>query len=425
MNARRTVMSHATARVIGLHIIALLVALGGPTSALAQTSVVFSQRLDATEDDRAPNLFVGPSFGAAVAIADRTLMVGMPAYDDEIGRVGIYTREADGWIRTATISNPDPQQRKTFGRDLALARHAVVVNADSAAYLFRKQGRRWDLVGTFGRSDPLVTLGSAVAYDGGFMARSIQTFGTNEDGSRADLPGVVRVYQQRNRDIRRVATLRASDAAQTDRFGVSLAMDRGVLVVGAPGAGAAYVFVREGQRWVQRQKLVSSDGGIGGFGTSVAIRNGMILVGAPDVDVPGEDPMTTPEGMVYAFLQHRGSWFESQRLNDDGRFFLQFGSNVALSQQLAAVVSPIDVPASFSRSTVIAFDRVGAELASVLGGTSTGSDGSRVNDVDASRHRIVAGVLESPNFGGPWSGWVRVIEFGAESAGAQATDDAR
>ena len=397
--------------------IVLIVSSLGATCALAQTSVVFSQRLNPTEEDRAPNLFVGPSFGAAVAISGNTLMVGMPAYDEEVGRVGIYVRQAEGWLRTATLSNPDPEQRESFGRDIDLEGHAVVVDTQSAAYLFRKRGNRWNLIGAFGRSDPLTTLGSTVAYDHGFMARSIQTFRiSDEDGSRVGVPGLVRVYEQSNRDIRQVATLRASDATPTDRFGVSLAMDRGVLVVGAPGLGAAYVFVRDGQRWLQRQKLVSSDGDVGGFGTSVAIRDGMILVGAPDVDVPGGDDMTTPEGNVYAFLPHRGSWFESQRLNDDGRFYMQFGTNVALSRKLAAVVSPIDVAASWSRSTVVAFGRLGAELTSVQGGTSTGSDGSRVNDIDASMRRVVAGVLESPDFGGPWSGWVRVIELGEEES---------
>ena len=394
MDARRTGTGCSSLRVTALRIIALILSLGGTTCVVAQAPTGFSQLLQPTEEDQAPEPRAGPSFGAAVAISGTTVLVGMPTHNDRLGRVGVYVRKAEGWVRQATISNPDPQRRESFGRNLDLSVRVAVVDAQSRAYLFRKRGTQWNLIGAFGRSDPLTTLGSRVAYDNGFMARSIQAFRTNEDGSQDDLPGVVRVYQQRDREILQVATLRASDAAPADRFGVSLALHRGVLVVGAPGLGAAYVFVRDGQRWVQRQKLVSSDGGIGGFGASVAIRNGTILVGAPGVDVPGQDqdPPTSPEGKVYAFLLYRGSWFESQRLNDDGRFFMHFGSNVALSRGLAAVVSPFNVPASWSSSTVIAFDRVGAELTSGRGVIRTGNDGASVSDIDASERRIVAGV---------------------------------
>ena len=426
MNARQTGTGRTTLRVTALSAIALIVSFGGTTGASAQTSVVFSQRLQPTDEDQAPEPRAGPSFGAAVAISGTTVLVGMPTHNDRLGRVGVYVRKEEGWVRQATISNPEPQRRESFGRDLDLSVRVAVVDAHSRAYLFRKPDTQWKLIGAFGRSDPLTTLGSRVAYDNGFMARSIQAFRTNEDGSQEEVPGVVRVYQQRDREIVRVATLRASDAAPADGFGASLALHRDVLVVGAPGLGAAYVFVRDGQRWVQRQKLVSSDGGIGRFGTSVDIRNGTILVGAPEVDVPGEerDPPISPEGKVYAFLLYRGSWFESQRLNDDGRFFMHFGSNVALSRGLAAVVSPFDVPASWSSSAVLAFDRIGAELTSGQGVIRTGNDGASVSDVDASERRIVAGVQESPNFGGPQFGSVRIVELGAPGADAEANLDA-
>ena len=420
MNALHTVTVHGTLQILALRAIALFLAFGATTC--------FSARLDPTEEDKAPEPRAGASFGAAVAISGDTVMVGMPTHNQVLGRVGVYTRKAEGWVRTATIPNPKPdsEQSELFGRDLDLGGHSVVVDAHNEAYLFRKQGKRWDLIGAFGRSDPITTLGSSVAYSNGFMARSIQAYRINEDESQSELPGVVRVYEQCKRAIRRVATLRASDAAPTDRFGVSLAMDRGVLVVGAPGVGAAYVFVRDGNQWVQRQKLVSSDGGVGDFGTSVAIRNGMILVGAPGVDVPDwrEGEMTSPEGKVYAFLPSRRGWYESQQLNNDGQFYLAFGTNVALSRDLAVAVSPINVPASWSRSTVIAFDRVSAHLTSVAGGMSTGDDGSRVIDVDASKRGFIVGVQESMNWGGPTSGWVEVVELPAEGTDASANLDA-
>jgi FG-GAP repeat len=60
-----------------------------------------------------------------------------------------------------------------------------------------------------------------------------------------------------------------SDAAAFDEFGASVAISGETVVVGAPaddGAagknqGSAYVFVRSGGVWSQRQKLVAGRGG--------------------------------------------------------------------------------------------------------------------------------------------------------------------
>ena len=74
--------------------------------------------------------------------------------------------------------------------------------------------------------------------------------------------------------------LLASDAAELDQFGcsVSLANDGAAdrAVVGAfgesDGRGAAYVFVRSADGWVEEQKLVASDGAEPDkFGASVSL----------------------------------------------------------------------------------------------------------------------------------------------------------
>jgi hypothetical protein len=252
----------------------------------------------------------------------------------------------------------------------------------------------------------------------------------------------VHLYRHDEDDARLVARLCASDRAPQDQFGESLAMDRGALVVGAPGLDAAvgpgldaaYVFVNDGQRWVQRQKLVRSngDGRFVGFGTSVAISDGIILVGAPRVDLPNlpseEPPAGHPsasEGEAYVFLQHEGTWFESQRLNEAqrlnevGRFRSQFGRLVALSQELAAVVTTNNELPTRPRSTVIAFDRVGEELTSGRE-VFTAGEFNLVADVDVSDRRLVIGVGSADNPIDRGSNGVLVLEFG--TVGAVADD---
>ena len=425
MNAPQTVTGHATLRITcapgySADYVRGRQAFGATTSLLRETHP--------TEEDQGTGTpcrrLVRRS--SCESVATPSWWACLRTTDGSAVSVSICERQKAG-SGQATISIPSQTPAsEPFGRDLDLWRpQRRVIDAQSEAYLFRKQGKRWELIGAFGRSDPVTTLGASVAYSNGFMARSIQAYRINEDESQAELPGVVRVYQQCERGIRRVATLRASDAAPTDRFGVSLAMDRGVLVVGAPGLGAAYVFVGDGNRWVQRQKLVSSDGGVGDFGTSVAIRNGMILVGAPEVDVPGEerDPdLTRRQGLrvspvsgqlvrIAAVEQRRTilHGLRHQRGAEPGS-----GSSGVTVRRARVLV----------RSAVLAFDRIGAELTSGQGVIWTGNDGASVSDVDASERRIVAGVQESPNFGGPQFGSVRIVELGAPGADAEANLDA-
>ena len=73
----------------------------------------------------------------------------------------------------------------------------------------------------------------------------------------------------------------ASDSANYDSVGYSVAKDGDTVVIGAPGGGA-YVFRTSdgGATYVEVIKLTASDAAAGdGFGRSVAIDGGTIVVG--------------------------------------------------------------------------------------------------------------------------------------------------
>ena len=78
----------------------------------------------------------------------------------------------------------------------------------------------------------------------------------------------------------------ASDGAYDDRFGSSVAVGSGRIVVGAyrnddiiPNSGSAYIFDLDGTNEV---KITASDAaGSDNFGISVAVGSGRIVVGAP------------------------------------------------------------------------------------------------------------------------------------------------
>jgi FG-GAP repeat len=178
--------------------------------------------------------------------------------------------------------------------------------------------------------------------------------------------GVVYLYEREPKQgLRRIATLRASDSSENDRFGASLAMERDVLVVGAPNLGgisggvvpgAAYVFTRRGQHWSEQP-----------------IKDRAILIGAPFHDIPGEACEFLPDGNAYLFLPHRRTWFESQALNGDAQFCGIFGNDVAMGRGLVAVTIPMFEPVSGSDGAVLAFDWAGQDWSRA--GSSSGRAG--------------------------------------------------
>ena len=127
--------------------------------------------------------------------------------------------------------------------------------------------------------------------------------------------------------------LKASNTGLIDLFGSAVALDRDTLVVGArgeasgatavngdendnsaSGAGAAYVFVRQGANWSQQAYLKPDNADASdAFGTTVAIFEDTIVVGAPNEDsaatgVNGDpfDNTAPASGAVYVFVRGRG-----------------------------------------------------------------------------------------------------------------------
>ena len=331
-----------------------------PRVASAEPPVILEQFIGPTiEDIESVESCTDLSFGAQVEIFGNTAMVGMS------GRVAVFTRRDDAWQRTSTLLP---------GGSVALGANKAVIGTNfggvSALYLFARHGGAWREVASseshIPSSESVST--AVVAYDRGTIVHGITSY-SSETG--VALPGSVYILEHDHRgNLRTTARLQASDGFSGDGFGVSVALDGKVLVVGAPynGAGAAYVFVREGQRWTERAKLVGSDVQLGDpfggvedlFGTAVAVRDGAIIVSAPHHDLPGQ-PFFSPEGQVYVFLRDRGGWFESQKLND-GRFFASIGESVAMGKGLVAVNAPFQQPVDRTTSNVFLFEWVGQEL---------------------------------------------------------------
>ena len=137
------------------------------------------------------------------------------------------------------------------------------------------------------------------------------------------------------------AKLTASDGAEEDNFGISVALssDGNTAIAGADWAdvdgamdqGAAYVFTRSGGSCTQQVKLTALDGAAGDlFGYTVALSSdgNTAIAGADCATVGGNDS----QGAAYVFTRSGAAWSEQARLiASDGAASDRFGVAVALS----------------------------------------------------------------------------------------------
>lgn len=132
------------------------------------------------------------------------------------------------------------------------------------------------------------------------------------------------------------AYIKASNTGASDYFGSAVAIDGDTAIVGAwgqdgtaPEAGAAYIFVRNGNTWSQQAYLKSANPGVqwAYFGESVAISGDTVAVSAPNES----------GGAVYIFVRNGTTWSQQARLASGGS---QFGLTLALSGDTVVVGAP-------------------------------------------------------------------------------------
>ncbi len=251
----------------------------------------------------------------------------------------------------------------TWGEDSGLAGVQSDNNAvgSGAVYLFRRVGTVWsqEMYIKAPDIDANDQFGRAVAMDGDTLA--VGAWG--EDSSSATTPdeaasdsGAVYLYRYDGAAWNLEAYLKASPIAAGDRFGVAVALQGDVLVVGAAGhdgatvtnSGAAFVFRRSGTTWTQEAVLkASTEMTDSFFGTSVALDGDAIVVGAwketdgTVIDSPA--PPTPESGAAYVFRRAGTSWTQEARFqppaveNTD-----QFGWSVAICGDVVAVGAPLE-----------------------------------------------------------------------------------
>ena len=247
-------------------------------------ATAFGQVMDEKFRIDAPDGQTGSKFGFAVAMDGGVLAVGVPfARDDGIGTGAVYLFDAGTGEQLAKLLPSDRDAGDEFGCSVAMHGGVVAIGA-----------KRDDDNG----SDS----GAAYLFD---VATGTQ-----------------------------FAKLLADDGAVNDNFGGAIAINDGVVVVGAHGHfygfGAAYVY--EASTGDQVSKLMATYGAMGDFfGASVAIEGGRIAVGAPNRSHFGKRT-----GAAYMFDASGGTQL-FQLIPESWNLFARFGASIAMDGGVVAV----------------------------------------------------------------------------------------
>ena len=212
----------------------------------------------------------------------------------------------------------------------------------------------------------------------------------------------------------------ASDGAADDQFGQSVAVGSGRIVVGAwsdddagSNSGSAYIFDLDGN---QIAKITASDGAIGDrFGYSVAVGSGRIVVGAWSDDDNG-----STSGSAYIF-DLDGNQI-AKITASDGAANDQFGYSVAVGSGRIVVGAYGDDDAGSVSGSAYIFDLDGNQIAKI---SSRGGAGSRFGwSVAVGSGGIVVGAWSNDGAGAQ-SGSAHIFDLdGNQIAKITASDSA-
>ena len=325
-------------------------------------------------------------FGYSVSVDGDTALVGASWEDSDgidTGAAHLFDRDEGGagaWGELKRLVASDGPLSYRFGNAVSLDGDIALVGApgssvaasySGAVYVFgRDQGgpNNWGEAARILPSDPqeAAWFGFSVALDG-----DLAVIGAITDDGPGIRCGAAYVFYRNGGapgTWQEIKKLTASDAADQDEFGISVAASGDLVIVGADwkheagvAVGAAYVFGRNQgglDNWGLIKKLSAADAASGdAFGISVSISNECALVGAPGADgAVGTVPVL---GAVYVFRRNLGgadAWgVVGKVIPSDAGESAQFGQSTSLAGDLFAVGAPVKPGGGTYRGAVYVF----------------------------------------------------------------------
>lgn len=276
-------------------------------------------------------------FGYSVSVAQNLAIVGGYGESAFAGAAYVFVHNGQSWVQEQKLTSDSPTAGDAFGWSVSVAGDRAVVGAYAAdgyrgaAYVFVHNPDGWaleqKLVAASGVE--LDQFGWSVSLHGEYVL--IGAYGRDEER------GAAHVFGKAAEGWVQTEVLTAADAEPGDHLGYSVSLGDAVALVGAPAddeyQGAAYVFTRQGEAWREQRKLGLRDEqvvDVAQFGTSVAIAGDRAVIGAHWAD--------DFVGAAYVYHRDDREWTLEQKLvATEGLQGDRFGNAVSFDGDLALI----------------------------------------------------------------------------------------
>ncbi|GAB5521570.1 MAG: choice-of-anchor B family protein [Rhodothermales bacterium] len=268
-------------------------------------------------------------FGNAIVIGDGEVLVAESNTNTRPGTVYVYRKGDDGmWMEAAQLRASNAERGDRFGGRVALDGNTLMIGSTAqnndigAVYIFEKMDGMWTETGKIMPDDALTgdAFGSSIA-----LAGDIAVVGAARQAENA---GAAYVFRKGDNGWMQEGKLTAEEANENAMFGYSAVTDGEHVIIGAPGnrrtVGEVHAFRYVDGAWTSTGQLeVRSVEAGQQYGGALLLKDGMALASAPLYD--------TFIGAVFgfAFDEESGEWNQSGRLMAfDGQRGSQFGSSL-------------------------------------------------------------------------------------------------
>ena len=289
---------------------------------------------------RAPDRNWPDEFGSDMAASGRRLLIGAPGdseADWDSGAAWLYELE-DDWSLVSSLQPKVVESGARFGDAVAIDGDWVAIGsprsdgsgiASGAVHLFDGRSGSWResqcIQAPDGASGDF--FGDSLALCGKWLA-----VGSWGDDDRGEKSGSVWIFHLEREGWRAVQKLAPLELQSRDLFGCSLGLSDEWLLVGSSGwntnQGAIHAFKLEDSTW-RRKRLLRAPGGTSEewLGYSLAMNRSLMVAGAP-----ARRSGTTMNGGIDLFKLEADTWHWVQRVEPSGKDWRQpnqFGWSVA------------------------------------------------------------------------------------------------
>ena len=266
-------------------------------------------------------------------------------YNNSSGSTYIYHNDGESWNEVDTITASGSPICDQYGCSVGITEngeYAIVgafnddENGESsgAVYVYQQINSEWNLQTKIMAYDGSLQdlFGCSV-----FITDNFLFVGAINDDDNGEESGSIYIYENNGINWEFHSKIIASHNTSNDRFGHSISVCDDFLIVGTLcfDQGEAFIFTNENSNWIEESILTASDGfDYDHFGRSVSISEDYAVVGAcdcPDVGVSAS---------AYFFKKEGEDWIEQNKITIEN--WGGFGYSVSNSNENAIIGANLD-----------------------------------------------------------------------------------